>query len=74
MENHGSERLYFVDITLENIYIKDAEKEIKELGSEVTIILKKKNIYAFNQEGKRIYDENEVNKVYDEFRTLERKS
>jgi len=74
MENHGSERLYFVDIDLAHVYIKDAEKEIKEIGSEVTIILKKKNIYAFNTEGKRIYDEIEVNKVYDEFRTLERKS
>ena len=71
MENHGSERLYFVSINGAKIYIKDAEKEIKAIGTDVEIVIKKKYVYAFDENEQRIFDESEVSNVYDEFRRLE---
>lgn len=68
IENHGSERLYFLDIGIGHIYIKDSNREIKQIGEKVDVIVKQKNIYAFDENEKRIYAETEVKDVYDEFR------
>lgn len=68
IENHGSEFLYFVDIGFGKIYIKDANRKMKKIGENVKIILKRHNIYAFDEFDKRIYLENEVDKIYEYFR------
>ena len=69
-ENHGSERLYFVDIGIGKIYLKCSEKQIREIGDEVTLKLTFNNCYAFASDENRIYEKDEVRKVYDEFRSV----
>ncbi|WP_025724375.1 ABC transporter ATP-binding protein [Acholeplasma granularum] len=71
VENHGSEKLYFINFGKDHIYIKDAEKEMKEMGSVAKILIRKRDIYAFDENEARIYDEAEVNNIYDEFRIME---
>ena len=68
LENHGSERLYFLNIGIGKIYIKDAERAIKPIGSKVDLVLKEKNVYVFDQNENRIVNETEVKKAYGEFR------
>ena len=68
IENHGSEFLYYIDIGIGKIYIKDASRQIKKLGEKVKMVLKRQNVYAFDENERRIYDENEVNKIYGYFR------
>lgn len=68
IENQGSEFLYFVDLGIGKIYIKDANRKHKAIGEQVEIVLKRVNAYAFDENGKRIYDLDEVNKVYESFR------
>lgn len=71
-ENHGSERLYFVDIKVGKLYLKCSEKSIREVGSDVIIKFPYASCYAFNSDENRIYDVNDVRKVYDEFRSFSR--
>ena len=68
IENHGSEFLYYIDIGIGKTYIKDASRQIKKLGEKVKMVLKRQNVYAFDENERRIYDENEVNKIYGYFR------
>lgn len=68
IENHGSEFLYYIDIGLGKIYIKDSDRRRKALGEKVEIILKRKNTYAFDENEKRIYDQKEVDRIYESFR------
>ena len=35
------------------------------------MVLKRQNVYAFDENERRIYDENEVNKIYGYFKKLE---
>ena len=71
-ENHGSERLYFVDIKVGKLYLKCSEKSIREVGSDVIIKFPYASCYAFNSDENRIYDVNDVRKAYDEFRSFSR--
>ncbi|XMB73063.1 ABC transporter ATP-binding protein [Mycoplasmatota bacterium WC30] len=68
VENHGSERLYFMKTGKSRIYIKDADRLIRKPGDKAQMVLKFKNIYVFDEIENRIYDESEVRKVYEEFR------
>lgn len=68
IENHGSEFLYYINIGLGKIYIKDANRKMKKIGETVSMVLKRRNIYAFDENERRIYYENEVNKIYEYFR------
>ena len=70
VENHGSEKLYYIDLGYGHIYIKDAERQVKAPGEEVEIVVKFKNIYVFDKDDKRVYDEAEVKKAYDKFRRI----
>src|SRR5690554_351415 len=65
IENHGSEKLYYIDIKLGKIYLKDPSKEIKEIGEKVKIVVKLHNVYLFDENQNRIFEEKEVKKVYD---------
>ena len=69
-ENHGSERLYFVDIGIGKIYLKCSEKQIREIGDEVVLKLTFNNCYAFASDESRIYEIDDVRKVYNEFRSV----
>lgn len=69
VENHGSEFLYFVDIGLGKIYIKDSDRTLKAVGDSVEILLKRKNVYAFDEDENRIYGDKEVDRVYESFRS-----
>lgn len=68
IENQGSEFLYYVNLGLGKIYIKDANRNPKSIGEKVDIILRRKNVYAFDENEKRIYDVDEVNRIYEYFR------
>jgi sn-glycerol 3-phosphate transport system ATP-binding protein len=68
VENHGSERLYFVDLGFGKIYVKDANKRIYVIGETVDIIVKEKYTYIFDSEGQRIYDEKGAKAAYELFR------
>jgi sn-glycerol 3-phosphate transport system ATP-binding protein len=70
IENHGSEFLYYVDIGIGKIYIKDSDRRMKAIGESAEIILKRKNAYAFDEKEKRIYGEREVAEVYESFRAF----
>ena len=69
-ENHGSERLHFVDINLGKIYIKDADRKVLSPGAKLDVVIKPKNIYVFDSEEQRVYDEEGVKAVYGEFKRL----
>jgi len=69
IENHGSEKLYYIDIKLGKIYLKDPSKEIKEIGEKVKIVVKLHNVYLFDENQNRIFEEKEVKKVYDNLRS-----
>lgn len=68
VENHGSERLYFMQTGDTKIYIKDASRVIRKPGEQVRMVLKYKNVYVFDQFENRVYDEAEVKRAYEEFR------
>lgn len=70
VENHGSEKLYYIDLGYGHIYLKDADRNARKPGEKVQMVLKYKNVYMFNKEEKRVYDEQEVKKAYDIFRGL----
>lgn len=69
VENHGSEKLYFVDIKIGRIYLKDPSKDIKEIGQKVKIVVKLYNVYLFDENQNRIFEEKEVKKIYDNLRS-----
>ncbi len=69
-ENHGSERLYYVDVKIGKIYIKDAHRTLLQPGAKVEVIIKPKNIYVFDEKEQRVYDEKGVSEVYGQFRKL----
>ncbi|MDD4000873.1 MAG: ABC transporter ATP-binding protein [Bacilli bacterium] len=68
IENHGSEFLYYIDIGLGKIYIKDADRNRKIIGENVEMVLKRKNVYTFDENCNRIYDSKEVSNIYEYFR------
>lgn len=73
VENHGSEKLYYVDIKVDKIYLKDAERQIKEIGDECEVVIKYHNVYLFDEEENRIYDETEVKKAYEQLKVYQSK-
>lgn len=68
IENHGSEFLYFVNLGVGMIYIKDANRNLKTIGEKVEIIISRKNVYAFDENEKRIYNSGEVDEIYEYFK------
>ena len=68
IENHGSERLYFIKVGEGQVYIKDSHREILKIGEKVQVILKFSNIYAFDEQENRIYDQEEVRTIYEQYR------
>lgn len=68
IENHGSERLYFLDIAVGKIYIKDANKKIYAPGDQIEVVIKEKYTYVFDSLGERIYDEKGAKSAYELFR------
>lgn len=70
LENHGSEKLYYIELGYGKIYIKDAERNARKPGERVKIVVKEKYVYIFDSNDKRIYDEIEVKKAYGRFRSL----
>jgi|SRR5690554_1678765 len=65
IENHGSEKLYFINIDKYQIYLKDVSRNTKKMGEEVKIILKYRNVYVFDEHENRVFDLNEVKEVYE---------
>ena len=66
-ENHGSEFLYLLD-TPEKVFIKELSKHQRPLTKEFLVRLHRNDIYVFGEDGKRIYDREEVGKAYAEFK------
>lgn len=66
-ENHGSEFLYLLD-KKERIFVKELSKHQRSLEKELLLRISRSNIYVFSQDGKRIYDSEEVKKAYEEFK------
>jgi len=69
IENHGSERLYFIKTKNGQIYLKDAHREILKINDAVKIVVKFRNVYAFYENADRIYNEKEVRDVYEQYRS-----
>ncbi len=69
LENHGSERLYFIKINGTQIYIKDAHKTRLKIGDKAKVVIKYNNIYAFDENEDRIYNEAEVRAIYEQYRS-----
>lgn len=69
LENHGSEKLYFIDIGISKIYLKDPSRAIKNIGEKVEIIIKFNDTYLFDENENRIFDEKEVRKAYESLKS-----
>ena len=67
-ENHGSEFLYLVDIDGQKIFVKEMSKARRQIGEILTFGISKKNIYVFDEQEKRVYDEETIDRVYREFK------
>lgn len=68
-ENHGSEFLYLVDIDGQKIFVKEMSKARRQIGEILTFGISKKNIYVFDEQEKRVYDEETIDRVYREFKS-----
>lgn len=66
-ENQGSERLYFVDIGIGKVFIKDAGKIRYSIGNEVTLRFTRDSAYFFNSDETRIKDQLKEDELYDFF-------
>lgn len=66
-ENHGSEFLYLLDAP-EKVFVKELSKHQRPLTEELLVRLGRNDIYVFDRAGKRIYDREEVDKAYAEFK------
>ncbi len=73
IENHGSEFLYYVDMGIGKIYIKDANRRPKTIGEKLDIVINRESVYAFDENDKRIYDSKEVDKIYEQFKQTRNK-
>ncbi len=69
LENHGSERLYFMKISGAQIYLKDAHRKRLKIGDKAKVVIKYSNIYAFDEHENRIYDDKEVRAIYEQYRS-----
>ncbi|NLN50100.1 MAG: ABC transporter ATP-binding protein [Acholeplasmataceae bacterium] len=68
VENHGSEKLYFVDLKIGNIYLKEASRNIKTIGETVEVVVKLNNVYLFDDNERRIYEKDQVKIAYDKLK------
>lgn len=68
VENHGSERLYFINVLGNQFYIKDSHRKLLEMGDKARVIIKYASVYAFDENEDRIYDQNIVREVYEKYR------
>ena len=57
-----------VDIDGQKIFVKEMSKARRQIGEILTFGISKKNIYVFDEQEKRVYDEETIDRVYREFK------
>ena len=68
-ENHGSEFLYLVNMDDQKIFVKEMSKDRRQIDEILTFGISKKNIYVFDEQEKRVYDEETIDRVFREFKS-----
>lgn len=68
-ENHGSEFLYLVNMDGQKIFVKEMSKDRRQIDEILTFGILKKNIYVFDEQEKRVYDEETIDRVFREFKS-----
>lgn len=66
-ENHGSEFLYLLD-TPTKVFVKEMSKKQRSPLDELVLQIAREDLYVFDRSGKRVYDREEVEKAYGEFK------
>ena len=66
-ENHGSEFLYLLDSGEQKVFVKELSKTRRQLNEPLVFRLEKQNLYVFDVQGKRVYEEEVIQKAYEEF-------
>ena len=59
-----------MDLTFKmDIYLlKKLSRQSRQIGSEITFSILKEKLYFFDKNGDRIYDENQIEVIYEEFK------
>lgn len=68
VENHGSDFVYALNTPNGHVFVKELTKQGRPFNSEIVFSLKKENLYFFDNEDNRIYDENQIEVVYEKFK------
>lgn len=67
-ENHGSEFLYLINIDGQKAFVKELSKVRREVASQLTFTLNKKNLYIFDENDNRVNDGRIIEQVYEQFK------
>lgn len=67
-ENHGSEFLYLVDFKGSNVFVKELSKHSRGVNSKISFSISKENIYVFDSNDDRVYDQERIEVAYGRFK------
>lgn len=68
IENHGCEFVYSVNLTGGHAFLKELSKNMRANGSLLTFSLPKENMYFFDENDCRIYDDKLIEVIYEKFK------
>ena len=61
------EFLYLLDSGEQKVFVKELSKTRRQLKEPLVFRLEKQNLYVFDVQGKRVYEEEVIQKAYEEF-------
>lgn len=67
-ENHGSEFLYLLDYNGQKLFLKELSKDKRKVNDNLTFSVLRKNIYVFDKDENRVYDKQQIEEAYGEFK------
>jgi sn-glycerol 3-phosphate transport system ATP-binding protein len=68
-ENHGSEFLYLVNFDTTTAFVKELSKHNRKVSSEISFSILKKDMYIFDENDNRVYDQEKIEEAYGTFKT-----
>lgn len=67
-ENHGSEFLYQIHVNNTKVFIKELSKHRRNIGELIIFSIPKENVYIFDKDENRVYDEIKIEEAYGKFK------
>lgn len=68
IENHGSDFVYGLNTKNGHIFIKELSRQSRKINSEISFSVLKDKLYFFDENENRIYDINQIEVIYEEFK------